>query len=109
MPFVSASLADGQLPTSAGDLYTAPADTTVYIKRLSFFNDNASEQTIILWVQRAGGTARKWRRYVLAQNESAEVLEASDTIHLSAGDKLRAQTTTAGAVDYIITGVRETS
>ena len=107
MPFVAGSLADGQLPSSAGDLYTAPADTVVYVKRISFFNTNSVEQTIIIWVQRSGGTARKWRQYVLAQNESADLLEGGDALHLSEGDKIRAQSTTNNVVDYFITGVSE--
>lgn len=107
MPFTANYLADGTLPTSAADLYMGPASTAVYVKRLSLFNTNAAEQTIDLWLQHSGGTARRWRRYVLAQNESAEVLEAGDAVHLEAGDKIRAITTTAGAVDYYMTGVKE--
>jgi hypothetical protein len=107
MPFTAKRLADGTLPTSEGSLYTAPADTVAYVKRVSIFNSNSVEQTVMIYLQASGGSSRRWRRYVLAQNESAEVLEAGDSVHLGEGDSIRAATTTSGAVDYYITGVEE--
>ena len=105
--FTTAVLADGQLPSTQGTLFTGPAVTVTYVKRISLFNTNAAAQTIQLWLN-VGGTPRKWRRYVLNEDESAEVLETGDAIILEAGDTIEAITTTASAVDYYICGVKET-
>ena len=107
MPFSGKALADGTLPTSQTAIYTVPAATVTYVKSLSLFNDNAAQQTIVLYLN-VSGSARKWRRYVLAQNESAEVLEGGETVILNTGDTIEAVTTTAAAVPYVITGVEET-
>jgi hypothetical protein len=72
------------------------------------FNTNAATQTIDVWLRRSGGSARRIHRAVIAQNESVEFLDQGETIELSAGDTIEAQTTTASAVDYIVTGVEET-
>lgn len=106
MAFTGKVLGEGQLPNTKTAIYTVPASTVAYIKRFSLFNDNAADQTVIIYVK-PGATSRKWRRYVLAQNESAEVLEAGDSLILEAGDQIEAETTTASAVDYVISGVEE--
>lgn len=105
--FTSKPFADGTLPTSKGTLYAAPADVLCsYVKRIAFHNDNAAEQTILVYVNFTG-TSRKWRRYVLAQNESVDLLDHGDVLHLGPNDLLEAQTTTGSAVSYIVTGVEE--
>lgn len=104
--FTAGSLADGQLETSETVIYTVPAATVAYLKTLLLFNTNAATQTIILWIKRSGGTARKWRQISLAQNESADALEGTN-LQLSAGDSVEGSTTTGAAVDYTITGVVE--
>lgn len=105
--FTAKSFADGTLPNAQGAILTVPASTWYYIKQISLFNSNAAEQTILLYLKQAGGTARLWRRYVLAQNESAEVLEDGVVVTLEANDTIEAVTTTASAVPYFITGVQE--
>lgn len=107
MPFVAKTLADGQLPTSQTVLYTVPISATCYVKRFSVFNSNAAEQTVEVWINPSGSAARRWRRYVLAQNESADMLDDSDALLLPAGAKVEARTTTGSAVDYFIMGVEE--
>lgn len=105
--FTTAVLADGQLPSTQGAIFTGPAVTVTYVKRISLFNTNAAQQTIDLYLN-VSGSARRWRRYVLNQHESAEVLETGDAIVLEAGDTIEAITTTASAVDYYVCGVKET-
>lgn len=106
MAFVAAVLGDGQLPNSKTALFTSPGATTTYVKKLSLFNDNAAQQLVIIYLN-VSGTSRKWRRYILNQNESAEVLENGESVILEDGDSIEAVTTTASAVDYVLTGVEE--
>jgi len=105
--FIGGSLAQGNLATTKTTLYTVPAVTVAFIKSLTLFNDNAAEQTVLLFLNTGGGS-RKWRRFVLAQNESAKAIEPGGQIILKAADIIEAQTTTASAVPFTLTGVLET-
>lgn len=110
--FDAGSLADGQVQDAKTPIYTAPSssnDVAVYVKTLSLYSTNAAQQTVLLWITRALGGSRRWRpRYVFAQDGSAEVLGAGETVILSPGDSIEAQTTTDNGVDFVITGVVET-
>lgn len=105
MAQLPASLADGQLSTSAADIYTAAASKAVYLSLLTLFNTNAASQTILIYITRSSSSARKIYRAVLAQNEPA-FFDLKGLI-LSAGDKISGETTTATAVDYLLFGVVE--
>ena len=107
MSFAGKVFAEGQLPSTKGTLYTVPSGKVAYIKRISIYNDNVATQTIVFYVK-PGATSRKWCRYLLAQDESAELLIHGDALILEAGDMIEAETTTASAVDYFIVGVEET-
>jgi hypothetical protein len=104
MPRLAQSLADGQLATSKGALYTVPAGVTVYPRFLSLFNTNAATQTILIYLKRSGSTSRSLRRYELEQYESALVFDRHDDLALSAGDVIEGATTTASAVEYFLGG-----
>ena len=106
MAFTGASLADGQVATTWGNIY-APSGVKAIIKSVTFFNTNAASQTLEVRVTRSGSTARNFPRATLAQNESADLLDSGETFVLSDGDTLEAQTTTATAVDFTITGATE--
>ena len=103
--FTPKVLAEGQLATTKTTLFTAVAAT--YVKSLTLFNDNAAEQTVIVYV-RPASTSRKIRRFVLAQNEHANAIDPGEIILLETGDLIEAQTTTASAVDFVLMGVEET-
>lgn len=105
--FNADAIADGTLPTSQTAIYTVPGATDLYLKQLFLFNKNAADQTILVYLN-IGGTARLWRRLVLALNESADLLEHGETVTLPAGAKIEAMTTTLNAVDYVITAILET-
>ncbi len=105
--FTTAVLADGQLPNTQTAIFTGAASTITYVKRISIYNTNAAQQTIDIYLN-VSGTPRKWRRYVLDQHQSAELLETGDAIVIEASDTIEAVTTTASAVDYYICGVKET-
>lgn len=106
--FTPLPVLNGQLPTTQGIIALCPPGTNDYVKQLYLFNNNAATQTIFLYLVSSGGTQTTWHRIVLAQNESAHVLEDGESVTLTPGDSIQAITTTASAVDYTITGVQET-
>lgn len=105
--FTAKVLADGQLANSKGTLYTVPVSTAAYVKHFSIFNTNAATQTVIVYLK-PGATSRKVVQLTLAQNESANIVDLIGSFNLEAGDLIEAETTTAAAVDFVITGVAET-
>jgi hypothetical protein len=107
MAFTAGTLADGQAATSLTTIYTVPASTKAYIKSWTIYNTNAATQTVGCYVKRSGSTARQYRQFSLDQNESADVLSPGTSIQLSTGDVLQMITTTATALDYMVTGVTE--
>ena len=106
MTFTGASLADGQIATSWATIL-APSGAKWIVKSLDMHSANAASQTVETRITRSGSTARVWKRVVLEQNEMVEFLTEGETLVLSAGDGLQAQTTTATAVDYTATGASE--
>lgn len=76
------------------------------IEKVTFFNENAAEQTAILFVKERFGSSRKIRQFKLLQNEGGEYLEPSDDLPLEIGDSLEAETTTASAVNFVVFGSR---
>lgn len=101
--FAAKVLAEGQLPSSKGTLYTVPGATKGYVRQMRIFSTGAA-QTIIIYLK-PGSTSRKQIQFVLSTNESADVF--SETIELEAGDLIEGETTDAATVDYVITGVEE--
>lgn len=110
--FNGGSLADGQLQDAQTAMYTAPSgagDLAVYVRSVSLYNTSATPQVVLLWIKRAGGTARRFcPRFELDLDEAANLLSEGEVIVLSPGDALLAQTTTDNVVDFIVTGVAET-
>ena len=106
--FTAKTIADGQLATSEGDIYLVPGATKGYVKQVTLYNTNAAQQTIYVFIKRSGGTSRCIRRFVIDQYESVDLVDDGDTLELSTGDAIRAYTTTATAVDYVVMGVEET-
>ena len=104
--FQGGSLADGQVATSTGTIYTSSG--TTILKSVTFFNTNATGQDINVFVTRNGGTRRQIARSTgLAQYATYYFLTDGEVLVLSDGDILEANTTTATAVDYLITGASE--
>ena len=106
MAFTGKSLADGQVATTWGTIY-GPSGVKANLRSADFFNTNAATQTLEFRITRNGSTARKFPRCTLLQNESCRLLTDGEVIVLSTLDVLQAQTTTATAVDYTITGADE--
>lgn len=103
--FTGASLADGQVASSVGAIYTCPGSTVAFIKQVSFFNNSATPQTVVVSVTRLTSSARKLMQFTLNQNEVGYLVGPGSSIELSAGDTINAVTTTATQVDYFVTGV----
>ena len=109
MSFVAGSLADGQVASSVGSIYTSTGVKTI-VKSATFFNTNATAQTLNVYVTRSGGTRRQlYRDASMAQYTSFDLLSQGEVLVLSAGDSIDADTTTASAVDYVITGATNAS
>ena len=104
-------LANGQVTTTKATIFKM-ADTDVLntekasIEKVTFFNENAVEQTAILFVKERFGSSRKIRQFKLLQNEGGEYLEPGDDLPLEIGDSLEAETTTASAVNFVVFGSR---
>lgn len=96
------SLADGQVATTTGAIYTSPGSLYTRVRYISLFNTNAAGQTINLYITRSGGTRRQISQNTgVAQNANVEITNA---FSLSPGDALEADTTTSSAVDFFISG-----
>ena len=101
--FTAKVLAEGQLPAAKGTLYTVPASTKAYVRKIFLYNDGAAVETILIYLK-PSSTSRKVRRFVLAVDEGAEIAD----ILLEAADLIEGETTNATSVNYVIEGVEET-
>ena len=99
------SLADGQLATTKATIYTVKNAKGVDVSQLFLHNINVAAQLIIIHIKRKG-SASVIIHYVaaLAQHADSQVLGNGEILSLAAGDEIEAETTTASAVDFLITG-----
>lgn len=107
MAITGKSLADGQVASTKGTIYTCPAATVTYVKWLSVHNTNTTAEDVIVYVKRSGSTSRVIYRASLSQNETAYPVDKDAGLVLSTGDVIEAVTTTAAKVDYLIAGAEE--
>ena len=99
-------LADGQLPDTTGDLYTAPADTQVFVSAIVLVNTHTSSINVNLFILPSGGNARRLIPPDMPF-PSKYTLVYDDGITLDAGDKIRGDASVADKVDYTISGVTQ--
>lgn len=104
MAITSKSLAAGQIASTKTTIYTCPGSTVAYIHEFITFNTGATDETVIIYCKRSGGTSRVVDRGLLMENEKGLVEFAGP---LSAGDEIEAETTNGSTVDYTITGAEE--
>ena len=93
-------LADGQLPSTKGTLYTA-ADITI-VKLVTYSNTGTDAQAVNLYVDSSGTS-----RYISPKNMSLGghyLVEFDQPISLEVGDLLQGDAATALMVDYVVTG-----
>ncbi len=107
MAFTGKALADGQLPSSKGTLYTVPGSTTTYVKWISVHNTSGSTTETVLIYVNTSGTSRVIARVVLLPNEHARILSDGEAFILEAADLIEGVSTNATTVDYFISGVQE--
>ena len=109
MTFVGRSLADGTLPAAAAPLYTVPASTRAVIKSIDIVSATPIVQTVELYVTRSGSTIRRIVRVESLQlNETIHWGDEGEPLSLSTGDVISGVATSAGSLDYTITGAEET-
>ena len=106
-----AILANGQIATTKSTIFKVEGADVLNIEKASiekvtFFNEDAAEQTASLFCKERFGVSRKIRQFKLLQNEGGEYLEPGDDLPLEIGDSLEAETTTASAVNFIVFGSR---
>ncbi len=99
------NLANGQLPSTKGTLYTVPASTQAVIKSITLFNTNTSAETVGLFILKASGTSRQISGGNLALSGGYMIDDTEYT--LGAGDIVQGITTTASKVDFLISGIEE--
>jgi hypothetical protein len=107
MAFIAKSIASGFVTTSNAPLYTSTGVKTI-LKSFSLHNLNATPQTCEVFITRNGLTQRK--KYTFSafnQNQTIDVLSDGETWSLSSGDSIDAITTTASAVEFVMTGATE--
>ena len=100
------SLGDGQLATSKGTLYTAPASTQTIITTITLSNTSGGAVNVNLYFKASGGTSRG---IIPADLEvSAKGLVVMDDVQtLEAADTIEGDASSAATVDYTISGVEE--
>ena len=96
------SLADGQLATSKGTLYTAPTSKQAIVTGGRFNNTTTSTVTVKIYFKKSGGTSRRIDRFEIPP-EGKGIL--NDEITLEAADILEGEADVGTAIDYKISGV----
>lgn len=91
------TLADGQVAATATEITAGPGDMARRVN-VSFSNVGGAEETLVLTITRNSGTARRLRRVTLAANEQFEITG----LPLNSTDSLKAATTNASSVDYMV-------
>lgn len=105
MTYATAQLANGQLASSIGDIYTSTSCTTI-IKSITLVNTNTTAEAVNLYVLKSGGTARRIIPKSTALGPGYS-LEFDNVLTLGSGDKLQGDTSTASKVDYVINGATQ--
>jgi hypothetical protein len=98
-------IAQGQLPSATGILYTVPSPKTVYLKSIYLHNSGTADQTIRLYLDGATD-AQKIFEGVIAGKDTFEWNIAYSVI-LGVGQTLQGDATNASAVNYFVYGGTE--
>jgi len=98
------SLADGQLAAAKGTIYTTPAATQTIVKKITLVNTETTTETVNLYFKASGGTSRR----IIPKDTllvASALLVMDDEVTLEAADIIEGDTTTAGVVDFVCSGI----
>lgn len=100
------SLADGQLPSSKGTLFTAVDMAAVTALLLT--NTDSGDLTFNIYILRAdsGSVSRRiaGKDVTLAAGESVNICDHAEGLRLSSGDAIEGDASVADKIDYFICG-----
>ena len=99
-----AILASGQVTTAQSDIYVVgPGILSAKIEKVTFFSDDPSSQTAVLFVKPRFDAARKLRQFTLEDTDGGEYLEPGEFLPLGNGDSLQASTS-GSTLDFVVFG-----
>lgn len=97
-------LANGQLPSSIGDLYECPANYQAKVQNIRATNTDSVARTVNIYILPSGGTARRiWPKDLSLTQGDTAVDDSAFT--LDQGDKVQGDASAASVVDYTIYGM----
>ena len=105
MALAHEKLAQGQLPSTTGTLYTVPVGKTAYLKSVYLHNSGTSDQTIRIYIN-GSAVADRIFEGIVSGKDTFE-WDVAYTVILTTGQTLRADSTNASAVNYFIFGGTE--
>lgn len=97
-------LADGQLPSSKGTLYTCPTSTQAIIKTITLVNTHTVAVTVNLYKKKSGDTSRRIIPKDMSLGIGYQGVERNE-ITLEAGGSIEGDASVAAVIDYTISGV----
>ena len=109
MTYTGASLADGEIPSAKGTIYTSTGVVSLCSK-LTLKNKHAVTQTIKIYAMcpaLSGVSVEIGPDIVLETGEAYSMFTKGETHIMSASDEIEAETTTANAVDFHLSGGTE--
>ncbi len=98
------SLADGQLASSKGTIYTCPTSKQAIVSRITLVNTDSSARAVNLYFKASGGTSRNITPvdYSLAVGA---LLVMEDEVTLEAADIIEGDAAVASKVDFVVSGI----
>jgi hypothetical protein len=105
---VGGSLAQGQLATTVGGAVIFTATGVSFVKMLNVINKIGTQQQVYVYLRRSGESSSVlFASTILDQYQRDRLIGSDDALTLSPGDTIEAETTTAAAVDFWISGGSE--
>ena len=106
--FTIKALANGQLPSSIGALYTVGASTQTIVKTITLTNTSAGTVNVNLYISTdAGSTNRRIIPKAVGLGAGYSLIFDAP-LTLEATHRISGDATSASVIDYTINGVEET-
>ncbi|MFC1975044.1 hypothetical protein ACFLXQ_01440 [Chloroflexota bacterium] len=100
------NLSDGQLPSTEGDLYLVPADTSAVVRMITLTNKGTGTNSVTLYIKPSGGTSRSIGVEDLPMGTKEHYFD-DGPYSLETGDAIRGVATNASEVDYYLGGTED--